>query len=467
MKSVQTGRLLVLWLAASMAVTSFSQAMITGGKGNKPLRDPGWPKGAAEVFNWKTRIAYWEGPPFGGGQWHAESKGDADEVNKVLQAFAAIESEKKRVILKDGIGFSFWLDPNGKKRGDRSTKIDWEFTVWVNKSWEFQKTLSPDLSAIGKGADSPVPQLTIYTASVNWSELKIPEGIEVDDRTLEGHGYERTDGRVIEGVVRDAATKQPILAVIEVQTVEPKKTGGYAHNSLMTIKSDADGKWVVKNFPDKWCRLIATAEGYAPRIFHYCKYDSQPGWESKSTSLAQEVVIVGKIVDDAGNGLSDAKIILRDVVAADGERYELLSSRREIGEGGEFRIEGIPAGKCRLTAYKDGYYGGLGVEVETPKSDCLLKLSQAGSLRVKVDFAGKPPKTKYLVNISPVGGDKVGSWGGSGNIDDSHETSFQNIPPGEYILYGRPNPGSDSEKTKEVKIKIEGGEKQEITLKAR
>ena len=47
-------------------------ALITGGEGNKPITDPGWPAGAAAIFNHPGRIAWWEGPPFGGGQWHAE-----------------------------------------------------------------------------------------------------------------------------------------------------------------------------------------------------------------------------------------------------------------------------------------------------------------------------------------------------------------------------------------------------------
>jgi hypothetical protein len=52
-------------LAAVMAPEA--SALITGGEGNKPITDPGWPTGAEAIFNHQGRIAWWEGPPFGGG----------------------------------------------------------------------------------------------------------------------------------------------------------------------------------------------------------------------------------------------------------------------------------------------------------------------------------------------------------------------------------------------------------------
>ncbi len=183
-------------------------ATIFGGEGNKPLPDPGGPKGAAEVFNWKTRVAFWEGPPFGGGQWHAESKGNAEEVNKVLQAFEKIEAKQKRVVLKNGIGYSFWLDPNRNRRHDKKIKIDWEFTVWVPKSWESQKTLSADMSAIsGEQGEEPVPVLTIYTSVFDREKLELPKSLIVEDKTLAGHGFSRKDGRVLQGRVVDAMSQ--------------------------------------------------------------------------------------------------------------------------------------------------------------------------------------------------------------------------------------------------------------------
>ena len=87
-------------------------ALITGGEGNKPISDPGWPKGAAAIFNHPSRIAWWEGPPFGGGQWHSESRGDARTLTAILTAFSKMDAKTKRVVVHDGVGQSFWIsDP--------------------------------------------------------------------------------------------------------------------------------------------------------------------------------------------------------------------------------------------------------------------------------------------------------------------------------------------------------------------
>src|SRR3974390_1609048 len=83
-------------------------ALITGGEGNKPIADPGWPKGAAAIFNHPGRVAWWEGPPFGGGQWHSECRGDAGAFNGILAEFARLDIKTKRVVIHDGIGHSFW-----------------------------------------------------------------------------------------------------------------------------------------------------------------------------------------------------------------------------------------------------------------------------------------------------------------------------------------------------------------------
>src|SRR5262245_58095034 len=99
-------------LVATLIVAAPAFALITGGEGNLPLNDPGWPAGAAAIFNHMARVAWWEGPPFGGGQWHAECRGDAQALSAVLADFARLDVKRKRIIVHDGVGHSFWLNPN-------------------------------------------------------------------------------------------------------------------------------------------------------------------------------------------------------------------------------------------------------------------------------------------------------------------------------------------------------------------
>ena len=40
------------------------------GRGNQAVLDAGWPEGALAMANFESRIGWWEGPPFGGGESH-------------------------------------------------------------------------------------------------------------------------------------------------------------------------------------------------------------------------------------------------------------------------------------------------------------------------------------------------------------------------------------------------------------
>src|SRR6185312_8221519 len=74
-------------------------ALITGGKGNMPVSDPGWLRGSAAIFNNLARVAWWEGPPFGGGQWHAECRGNARALSAVLDDFVKLDVKAKQVVV--------------------------------------------------------------------------------------------------------------------------------------------------------------------------------------------------------------------------------------------------------------------------------------------------------------------------------------------------------------------------------
>ena len=94
-------------------------------------------------------------------------------------------------------------------------------------------------------------------------------------------------------------------------------------------------------------------------------------------------------------------------------------------------------------------------------------MRRAGSVRVTVNFAGRKRAGDYLVRLAPEGGEVVGSYGGAGDIDTKDRMDFEIVPPGRYILTGRPNPGSSGEETEPVTIDVKGGQAAEVTLKAR
>src|SRR4051794_6820128 len=88
---------LLLVLAGSLP------AMILSGRGNDPVRDNNWPAGAIDVANLKTRLGWWEGPPFGGGEHHFCYRGDTAAFQQALAAFAAIRAPRLELIVQPGL----------------------------------------------------------------------------------------------------------------------------------------------------------------------------------------------------------------------------------------------------------------------------------------------------------------------------------------------------------------------------
>ncbi|MEX2186721.1 MAG: hypothetical protein WD875_08005 [Pirellulales bacterium] len=102
-----------------------------------------------------------------------------------------------------------------------------------------------------------------------------------------------------------------------------------------------------------------------------------------------------------------------------------------------------------------------------PTKDVKLEMKPSASLVVTVDFSATTRPGRYIVNIAPEGGEKIGSWGGSGNIDAKNQIAFNDMPPGRYVLTGRPNPGSAKQTTEPVTVDIKGGDEAKVTLTAK
>lgn len=452
-----------LFLAFVFGELDQACGMITGGAGNKAIRDPGWPKGADKVFNTVHRIAWWEDPPFGGGQWHSECQGDAEKLTKVLVDFAKIESPK-RIIVRNGIGKSFWLDPNHEKKDDRSVETDWVFVIWQKDRWQMQKNLPRHMSAVRDNKDSePIAVMTIYTGGdIEWKDVEVPDSIDVSDERLEAHGFELKDGRVVEGHLFEVGTDTPLKATITLETVEPQTEGGYKHEVMETTTSDDKGHWQFTKITTGWFRLVARCQGYAPRILYYLRVDTEPGWESGRSELARAAVLRGRVIDDAQQPIADA------TVRVDGGLYDSPDGySADSNKNGEFEIVNIPVGSGQVWVHKKGYSRpGLGLDVTVPGNPIELQMKQAGSIRVTVSF-NKLREGGYIVHIADAAGEKVGTWGGSGNINSEDWIEFKDIPPGKYILYGQPNPGSADQKTDEVTVEIIGGKVLELELQAK
>jgi protocatechuate 3,4-dioxygenase beta subunit len=469
-RSVATG--LLALLVAAVAFRSAS-ALILGGEGNKPVADPGWPKGAAAVFNHPARVAWWEGPPFGGGEWHAECRGDAKALTAVLADFARLDVRSKRVILHDGVGASFWLNPNGEPAKQAAARIDWAFMVWVPVNWERHRRMPAELRPINQrdAVKGPPAQLDIYTGgTLRWSDVVVPKGLEIVDERLEGHGFSPGDGIVLEGKVADLATGRPIAARMRLERIEPQANGGYRYDAAARADSDARGRWVLKKAPAGWHRLVVEAEGHVPRVAGYVRFDDQPRWASYDCGLSRPAPVEGRVIDDSGQPLADVEVQIRNAEPGASGRYESPEEPScRTDADGRFHSDRLPVGAATVWVRKRGYVRpGLGLSIQAPARGIELSMMRSAGVRILVEFDGPRPPGGYIVEIEPESGSVVGSWGGSGEIDAANRIAFHEAPPGRYVLKGRPNPSSGNQhQAGPVTIELKGGQTLPVTLHAR
>ncbi len=476
---MMTGRWrgLAAWLLALAMVgilTREASALITGGVGNKPLPDPGWPKGAASLFNNPGRIAWWEGPPFGGGQWHAEFRGDAKALSATLLEFARVEAKTRRVVVHDGVGQSFWLNPNGEAGKVADARVDWIFMVWQAANWERLRKMPAGLNPTDpRDAETgPPSQIDVFAGgSVRWADVVVPAGLEVIDNRLEAHGFTLADGLVLEGKVTDLSTKAPIAARVRLQRVEPQKTGGYLYPAQAEAVADASGRWTLTKMPAGWYRVVVEADGYAPRVADFAQFDGQPCWSSHDCGLARASSVSGRVVDDEGRPLADVDVRLDDVTAnGGGGLYRSPDEYRfKTDADGRFRSGAVPDGRANAWVHKAGYCRpGLGLPVSIPSVDPIrLVMSRSSGIRITVDFGGKARPSGYMVRMVPEGGEAVGKYSASGDIDAGNQLVLRDVPPGRYVLTGRPNPSSGDDQTAAITVELKGGETAVVTLTAK
>lgn len=460
-----------LIVVASSLASSAEAMLILGGTDKREYLTEGAQPGVAAVFNSPSRVAWWEGPPFGGGQYHAECRGDADAFNAVLRDFAKIEAKEKRLIVHDGVGASFWLNMNREPEKAEQAQIDWTFVAWRIDNWKRLQGMPAGLRPgdVDTDAKEPAVQIDVYVGgNIDWDGVIVPDGLVVDDRRLEANGFSEGDGCVVTGTVASARGGPEFKAVVLLQAPEKTADGDSKWSTQRETPVDDEGNWLLKGVPTGSYRLVAVASGHASRVVGYVSSDETPRLRKFSTRLVKEAFLTGKVVNSAGEPLPGAAIHLYSVTSDDGREYEtVVGTRHKVGQDGTFRIAGLPMGWVDVRAYCPGHHGKKTVDVILPFSGLEFVLERAGQVDIEVSFANGRPKGGYLVEMKDAGGEKVGTWGGSGNIDGKDRLVWKDIPPGKYVVYGRPNPGSVNDQTDPQTIEIVGGETTFVTIEAK
>ncbi len=479
-----------MWLAvASVQTANAIELGVVDLGNNGKIRDPGWPKGAAAVFNSPARVSHWN---WEGARDRAEFRGDAKVLNTVLAAFAKVETKTKRLVVLDGVGHF------------PSESIDWQFLVWVPAAWERPTGIAAHGTFFHDVDKCPPPEIDVYTGGkVRWSKVTVPTGIEVSDERLEAHGFTLADGPVLEGKVVDLATRQPIAARVTLERLEAQPKGRHDYKAVVQATADAQGRWVLKHVAkaEFQQRVVLAADGYVPRWLEHFHSSLQPSWLFYDRGLSRPGPLSGRVSDEAGKPLAGVEVRLDDVVSGGDGNY--LPSDNNYGPyvcktdaDGHFRFDQTPIGRATVRMSQSGYcLPRAGFSITTPAEDVTIKLVKSAQVHVTIDFTGTNRPETYLVEIQPESGpglptweqirntslrvhssDEAGPWIEIRPIDANAQVCFNEVLPGRYILQGWPSafgrggrstPFTGIERTKPLAIDVKSGERTEVTLPAR
>ena len=448
----------VLFLASLLVTPAFG--LITGGEGES-VDFRGLPPGSLTLANLKTRIAWWEGPPFGGGQYHFDYSGTNIHVQAAITLFAKIDSERKRIVVRSEKHNSFWL---GNADKSKQHPVDWQFVVWRPENWQHLRDANAGLLPPGEEGDQPKTELVVFvTDRIDWDALEIPAGLDVVDERLEPNGIAADKGAAIRGRVLDYAGN-PVAAAKITVGADANQTSG---------TTDAKGAFLITEIPKGNHRIVVEGIGFASKDEYYFSF-TQSTFKKLDVTLAKCAHGRVRVTDNEGKPLPGIKVRVRNCRDLSGSFYRVAGPQLFTSDAnGEFVLNDVPEGtikfQCSTQQY---YYNSVLNEHATTESPIILKLQRTGSVKISVTTSdGKPVTSKYIVEITEAGLDPnepaVGSWGGSARIGKDGTCTFKKIPPGSYEVTGKPNPGRVDDRTPPKTVQIKGADHYEIKLIAK
>lgn len=430
---------LVLGLLLVLLIASVAPALIMVQKGNEPTQDHNWPAGSLDVANLKTRVDFWEGPPFGGGQYCFEFRGDTAAFQAALDAFAKIKAPSLELYVHEGPHESFVLrDPKDPKA---DAHVDWSFTVWNPESWNrlYGKPghgWNAEDPNFGKPMAAPRMDVWAGPGGIDWSKVKVPQNVTVDDDRASSHGYR--DGSAIVGDVLDMGTSKPIpgaKVTIQRNNGQDKKTLKYVYETVAETKTDDAGHFELKSLPEGTFQVVASASGVASRVVGYEAFGKNT-FRKYTVKLSPAASISGRVEDTDGKPVAGTHVRADSIMSDDGRGYEVPDRPEATTDAeGKFTIDGLPHGHCHLFAYDDHHFLLDAMKVrDVPSTDVSLKVTATGSIKVKVVRLDGTPANDAQVSVEREGGAKIGNWGGSANLKPDGTYQFDQVPPAKYVV---------------------------------
>jgi protocatechuate 3,4-dioxygenase beta subunit len=427
-----------------------AQALITGDYGNKPIQDRDWPEGSLIIANDKSRLGWWEGPPFGGGEYTFLYRGDAKAFNKALELLAEINWPVVELHVHAGPHEDFWLvnrGPNQEAKKQRDPRIDWSFTVWSPRNYHHlyndpRSHFSADRPAFRQSL--PPPRIDVYLGGglIDWNHVTVPDKVRVvgdPARALKGEGPR------VRLTVYDIATSKPVSGAI-VTLIGTGKDGQKHAGKKMT---DERGAISFDNLEPGHYDLQIAGDEYATRSLGWEEYRKGDD-KALSITLSRSATVVGRVLNNKGEPIEKASIRPFVVLGPDGRGYTQPQRPQTMTDAaGRFELQ-LPAGFVQLSAQATGLYhswtevlpvGERHPAIE-PAQPVIIRMAATSTVTLKVTDENEAPVAGQNVSLEPTG-NPIGKWSGSATTDVKGAAVLKGVPPGVYRITDRSYPKKD------------------------
>jgi hypothetical protein len=448
------------------------QALIMVG-GKEPVRDNNWPAGSLEVANLKTRVGWWEGPPFGGGQYNFLYRGETNAFQEALDLFAKIKAPKLVLVVQDGGPAQSPFLRDGKDPKS-SNAYDWSFTVWnpqnfnhlYNTPESFFSARDPS-GRFGQPVDPP--QIDVFVdkgGGIDFAKIKVPANLTVTDERADAAHI--AGGSAVIGDVYDVSTSKPVAGA----TVAVQRTGAQGQwETLASGDADAAGHIQMTKVPAGSCRVIVTAKAYATRLLGYAEFRGNT-LKRYTAELSTTAALRGTVADTDGKPVAGVNVRVDSIIGPDGRGYLLPDPlQATTNNQGEFELTRLPHGHAQIFAYGNHYQMLDVLKLYTIPEDHLeLRLTATGTIKGRVLAKDGKPATTGNIEVEPEGGSKLGSWGGSSNTKPDGSFVFENVPPGTYVLSAmatNPGPARQGRDPNLKKVVVKAGQTVEVDVTGR
>ena len=430
-------------MLASLFALSAHALIMVGGK--EPVTDHNWPAGSLDVANHKARLSYLEGPPFGGGEYTFQYRGDTATFNDILSRFVQIKAPDLLLVIHDGPGSNPVATREEKNKAD--SRVDFSFTVWTPENFYHLYANSTSFFAVDRPefrSEVSPPRLDVWSneRGVNLEQMQIPPGVRILDERAISHGYKAEDQSVITGVAYDMLSSKPVGAVelvMEKHDTAAPADAGWVYKVVGTAVADADGRFELKKLDAGQYHASLRCTGYASRSLGYVDLGAGT-FKSFTIRMSPAIEQTGRIVDNAGQPLAKVAVRIDSRIAVDGRGYPQPESPKVLTDAdGRFTLTDLPRGQAQITARADHHYQVDSLKPHAiPAEPLTIVMTGTGSIHAKVvDRKGNPVAGN--ISVWPEGGSKVGSWGGGANTKDDGTFTFENVPPGKYFISADPS----------------------------